>query len=70
MIKVRWSQRCAGGCGRWLLVGAHAVRRHRALWCPDCHHRHLGGCVRCQEQEDAAEAVRVHRRAAADTMLW
>lgn len=44
-VKVRHSTRCAGGCGLWLLPGAHAVRAHRGFWCSDCWARHAPSCV-------------------------
>lgn len=56
-MKVRWTTRCAGGCGGWLIVGAEAERRHRSLWCPACYTRHLSGCGRCQETEDSRRLV-------------
>jgi hypothetical protein len=56
-VKVRWTTRCAGGCGTWLIVGAQAERRHRSLWCPRCYTRHLSRCGRCQDTEDRAPVL-------------
>lgn len=44
-MKVRWTQRCAGGCGTWLRVGTHAVRAHRGAWCSSCWAKHAPNCT-------------------------
>jgi hypothetical protein len=46
MAKVRWSTKCAGGCGKWLLSGSFALRKFGGWWCDDCvaaHRRILVG---------------------------
>jgi hypothetical protein len=44
MAKVRFSQRCAGGCGAWLVVGTQAFKLHRGWWCSDCAIKHRSRC--------------------------
>lgn len=50
-MKVRYTSRCAGGCGRFLVVGTYAERRHRTLWCGSCYATHTARCTRCDEQD-------------------
>lgn len=38
------SQACAGGCGRWLIVGTHAFNIHRGWWCFECAAKHKATC--------------------------
>lgn len=45
MAKLRMSQRCAGGCGRWLVVGTQVAWLHRNPWCVDCAVKHKRGCA-------------------------
>lgn len=45
MRKVRWTTRCAGGCGQWLTVGTYATRLHGNLWCDACLSRHREKCL-------------------------
>ena len=44
MAKVRWTQKCAGGCGTVLRVGTQATRLHQAWWCRACLDRHRQTC--------------------------
>lgn len=46
-MKVRWSTRCAGGCG-WLMAGTLAWRHHQTLWCGGCSAAHVRACEACQ----------------------
>lgn len=34
--KVRWSTKCAGGCGEWLLAGRRATFAYGNYWCDTC----------------------------------
>lgn len=36
MTKVRWTTRCAGGCGKWLPSGTRATKAYGHFWCDDC----------------------------------
>lgn len=54
-MKVRWTSRCAGTCGRTLVVGSHAERRHRSLWCWSCYVRHRDRCRLCRERDSIPE---------------
>lgn len=56
-MKVRFTGRCAGGCGRLLVVGALAERRHRNLWCHRCYAVHRNRCGRCTEQDESKALV-------------
>lgn len=44
MAKVRFSQRCAGGCGTWLVVGVQASHMHKGWWCLECASKHRARC--------------------------
>lgn len=44
MHKVRWTTRCAGGCGRLLVVGTYAENHHRTTWCLACSAAHVATC--------------------------
>lgn len=44
MQKVRWTQKCAGGCGTTLTIGVYATRLHNGLWCLTCLRRHQLTC--------------------------
>lgn len=45
MHKVRFTTRCAGGCGIPLVVGTRAVRLHGGEWCLTCLERHRPNCL-------------------------
>jgi hypothetical protein len=40
MAKVRWSTKCAGGCGKWLLSGSFALHKFGGYFCADCVRKH------------------------------
>jgi hypothetical protein len=42
--KVRWTQKCAGGCGKTLTIGTRATRLHGGFFCTDCLNRHRVTC--------------------------
>lgn len=44
MAKLRMSQRCAGKCGRFLIVGTQVMWYHRNPWCFDCALEHKRTC--------------------------
>ena len=44
MQKVRWTQKCAGGCGTVLRLGTYATLLHRGLWCLTCSKKHSLNC--------------------------
>jgi hypothetical protein len=44
MQKVRWTQKCAGGCGQTLTIGTRATRLHGGFFCDHCLAKHRVTC--------------------------
>jgi hypothetical protein len=42
--KVRWTQKCSGGCGTVLRLGTYATKLHAGLWCDACLKLHRMTC--------------------------
>jgi hypothetical protein len=57
MVKVRWTQKCAGGCGEWLTAGSLATRAFGNLFCTPCVAAH--DVLREADQRDGSRSLRV-----------